>query len=115
MNRKILCLTLLAAFLLAPLALVAEDSKRKGKGDRGEQMREQAQLRIDACEGIAEGDACTFIGRNDEEAQGTCTVVRNKAVLCLAEGEERGGRRGGMGMGSRGGNRGGDKAEDVQS
>lgn len=117
MNRKLICLVFLAAFILAPLALVAEDSERKGKGERGERGErggQQLQVMIDACADIAEGDACTFIGRNDEEATGTCAVARNETLLCQVEGQERGGR-GGMGMGGMGGNRGGDAADDVQS
>jgi len=99
--------------MFTPLTVMAEGSERKGKGDREKRGGEQAQIRIDACAGIAEGDACTFVGRNDEEVAGTCAVARNEALLCRVEGEGRGeGRRGGMGMG---GNRGGKAEEDVQS
>ena len=85
MNRKLLCLTFLAAFMFTPLTVMAEGSERKGKGDREKRGGEQAQIRIDACAGIAEGDACTFVGRNDEEVAGTCAVARNEALLCRVE------------------------------
>lgn len=112
MNNKFLVIALLSALTFAPLA-IAEGSEKKRKGDRN-RGEGQRQVMIDACAGIAEGDACTIIGRDDQEVLGTCAAVREEVIACRVEREDGGkGRRGGMG--GMGGKRGGKPSEEVQN
>ena len=99
MNKTTLFTVLFAALAFSSTALFAAGGMGMGKGnkDRGDR---QAIMKaaVDACAGIAEGDSCTFIGRNDQEVAGACAVTRKADVnICRRDGERegrRGGRRG---------------------
>lgn len=97
MTKKIIFIAMITAMAFASFSAVAEEQneKRGDKGDRGDR-RGPSQEQVDACVGIAEGDSCAYIGRNDEEQQGVCAVAREDVMTCRGEGERKG-KRGGRG------------------
>lgn len=93
MNKYLISLALLAAFALPSFSALAEQEDERGR--RGPPPEALA-----ACEGLAEGDACSFTVRDDEQLQGTCMVARDDQTMCRPEGME-GQGPGGQGQGDR--------------
>ncbi|UPW19952.1 hypothetical protein M0C34_06735 [Agarivorans sp. TSD2052] len=74
--------SLLTALIVAGLALPLTTVQAKGP-------RKPPQEALDACEGMSEGDSCSFSGREDEAMSGICGAPPHEedAVLaCMPEG-----------------------------
>ena len=84
---------------VAALWAVASVAQPEGGPRRGPPPKEA----VDACADAAEGDACSFSGRNDDTVKGTCRLPPAKdaggdaPLVCVPEGHggPRGGERGG--------------------
>lgn len=80
MTRKLLYLAVLATLFFTSFAN-SHESENKGHGDR-ERHSGPPQVLIDACAGIAEGDACSIVGRRGQERQGTCALIQDDTMVC---------------------------------
>jgi len=88
--KKVLSGLFIVALLVSTAAFAQPaDDEQEGRRGGGRGHRGPPQEAIDACEGLAEGDSCSFV----IEAQGTCeSLRRSEGVVCRPEGHGRGGR-----------------------
>jgi hypothetical protein len=76
---------LVAILNQAAPAFAADDNAREQRNGR----RGPPQVAIDACSSAAEGDSCSFTGRDDEQLSGTCFAPPERGLACKPEGHER--------------------------
>ncbi|MBU1240582.1 hypothetical protein KKF84_16270 [Myxococcota bacterium] len=84
---------------IAPKGVKALGSQMGKRGGMG--FRRGFEKRKKACEGLSEGDSCTFTRRGGKSVTGTCRMGRrHKVLICRRAGRgRRGGHMGSMGMG----------------
>lgn len=87
----------LAFVATAVLAITATSPAFAESSDAPRERRGPPTVAIDACNGAAAGDACSFVGRRDDTLAGFCES-RREVLVCVPEGHrERPGERGGIG------------------
>lgn len=79
--------TLRMALIFASMLLTSQ-SYAAGSGDRGRPQGPPPEA-TEACAELAEGDACSFTGRRNDELKGRCiTLPRGEGKLaCAPEGD----------------------------
>ena len=73
----------------AALALAASTAVAQPRGDqRGGPPPHHCPpaAAIAACAGVANGDACSFVGRDDEDLRGICYALPDGGAVCVPEG-----------------------------
>ena len=80
--------------LFAASMVSASVSCAAGPGDRGRPQGPPPEA-IEACADLAEGDACSFTGRRNDEITGTCIAPPDGdgGLACAPEGGPPGARR----------------------
>ena len=87
MNEKLTAFAGVAVLLLTLALASAAHADGDRRGRRG-----PPAVAIDACESSAEGAACSFVGRHDNELTGTCETIREMMVCVPEDFRERRGR-----------------------
>ncbi len=82
---KLFTLLFLSSIAVASVSCAAPEKRGRHQGPPAEA--------IEACADLSQGDACSFLGRRDEEISGSCAVVSDDELACAPEGGPSGQRR----------------------